>query len=730
MTSGEALDSVAESESTPAKKRHKNVLRRRPRFRASIQSKLMVLLLLTSIVSVAAIAAIVYQSGRTSLRAAAYERLTQLRESQKRAVETLFSDLTNSLVIYERGLTVVDAVVRFTAGFDQLADATISPAQQQAIVNYYNNEFITPVERTTGDKLDITALLPTSPAQRYLQAYYTAPFTSDQDAMRLDDAGDGSAWSAANAQFNSYFREIVTRFDYDDAVLLDTRGNIVYTLSKDPDLGTNILTGPYRESNLRDAYLKALGANAVDFTWITDFKPYQPQLGVPTAWLVAPVEAGGKTQGVLALPLPIDKINKIMTADRQWQAAGMGSGTETYLAGPDSLMRSDSRLFLQDPEEYRKQVVAAGTSLAVVNRAIQFGGTTLLQPVATEGLRAAQRGQTGTVTSTDYTGSRELEAYAPLNVPDSDLHWSILATRNDSEAFAAVASFSRALVLVTVGIIVVICVASMLIAHAMVRPIRRLEVGTQKISAGDYEVNIPVKSRDEIGDLTAAFNEMSRNLQTKEELLNEQRKENDRLLLSMMPEPVVERYRLGEQTIAQEHQDVTVLFADILGVDEISSGLSGNELVKIVDELVRQFDSAAEHLGVERIRTLHNGYLAGCGVTTPRLDNIPRTVDFALEMRRIVDRFNCQTGNDLHLRVGINTGDVISGLVGRSSVVYDMWGAAVSLAYQMHSGSPQPGIYVTSQVYEAMRDVWQFTAAGTISVGGLEEPIYRLSERS
>lgn len=91
----------------------------------------------------------------------------------------------------------------------------------------------------------------------------------------------------------------------------------------------------------------------------------------------------------------------------------------------------------------------------------------------------------------------------------------------------------------------------------------------------------------------------------------------------MMPEPVVERYRLGEQTIAQEHQDVTVLFADILGVDEISSGLSGNELVKIVDELVRQFDSAAEHLGVERIRTLHNGYLAGCGVTTPRLDNIP-----------------------------------------------------------------------------------------------------------
>jgi class 3 adenylate cyclase len=80
--------------------------------------------------------------------------------------------------------------------------------------------------------------------------------------------------------------------------------------------------------------------------------------------------------------------------------------------------------------------------------------------------------------------------------------------------------------------------------------------------------------------------------------------------------------------------------------------------------------------------------------------------------------------------VGINTGNVISGLVGRSGLVYDMWGAAVSLAYQMQSGADQSGIYVASQVYEAMRDVRQFTPAGTISVGGTDQAIYRLSERS
>ena len=272
-------------------------------------------------------------------------------------------------------------------------------------------------------------------------------------------------------------------------------------------------------------------------------------------------------------------------------------------------------------------------------------------------------------------------------------------------------------------------VATMLLAQVFVRPLRRLEGGAERISAGDYNITIPVTSRDEIGDLTHAFNEMSRNLGIKEQLLNEQRRENDRLLLSLMPEPVVQRYREGEQTIAQEHQNVTVVFGDILGLDDISERLSGDELVGIVDELVRQFDAAAESLGVEPIRTLHNRYLASCGLTTPRLDNVHRTVEFALEMQRIVERFNGQSGRNLALRAGINTGNVVSGLVGRSSIVYDMWGAAVSCAYQMHSGATQPGVYVTEPVYEVVQDTRHFIPAGTIVVGGSEQPIWKLAER-
>ncbi len=431
---------------------------------------------------------------------------------------------------------------------------------------------------------------------------------------------------------------------------------------------------------------------------------------------------------MLALPLPIAKVNRIMTADKQWKAAGMGDTAETYLAGPDHLMRSDSRLFLEDPQRYKRDAVAAGTRPAAVDTAIRWGGTTLVQPVATAAVRAADRGESGTLTDTSYLGRRELAAYAPLSVPNSDLHWSIVATRETAEANARVMSLTQTLVITTTAMVFVICVAALLVAQIFVRPIRRLQAGAQEIGAGNYDVAIPVTSHDEIGELTAAFNEMSRNLQIKEELLGEQRKENDRLLGSLMPEPVARRYREGEHTIAQEHQDVTVIFADLVGLDEISGRLSGRELVGIVDELIRELDSAAESLGIEPIRTLHNGYLASCGLNFPRLDSVHRTVEFAVEMKDIIARFNARTGYHLALRAGINTGNVISGLVGRSSIVYDMWGAAVNLAHQTRSSTTQTGIYVTSKVYEVMHDIRQFTPAGTITVGGVEQQIWKLSE--
>src|SRR3954470_3980207 len=202
---------MPESESAPVKKRAHRLLPHL-RFRVSMQSKILVALLLSSILSVAVIGLLAGLSGRTALREVESERLIELRESQKRQIEALFSEVTNSVDVYSGGFSVDQAVIALSAGFKELANSTISAAQQQTIVNYYDNEMLKPIKRLTGEEVDLNAVLPNTNSQRYLQAFYTA--RSSPNSPPILDAGDGSAWSAANARYDFYLRDIVHRFDY------------------------------------------------------------------------------------------------------------------------------------------------------------------------------------------------------------------------------------------------------------------------------------------------------------------------------------------------------------------------------------------------------------------------------------------------------------------------------------------------------------------------------------
>ena len=721
-TSAEPAPGAAWQSKFPALTRQRSFLQR-----ISIQSKLILMLVLCTILAAAIVGGIAYETGRTSLRTGAFNRLTEIRESQKRTLDGQLSDLKNALVTYTHGVTTGAALKEFTAGFDQLTDASITPDMTNAINSYYDF-FAKETEKYSGVRLDVAALLPTSNAERYLQATYTARLLQDDQAIAMDDEHDGSAWSAANAKYQEFFREIVTRFAFEDALLIDSRGNVVYSAYKNTDLGTNILTGPYNGSKLRDAYLQAMSSNKADRVEFSDFEFYQPATMAPTAWMVAPVPANGKPDGVLALQFPITKINKLMTFDRKWEEAGMGATGETLLAGPDFLMRSDSRMFLEDPDKYRRMVIDAGTPPDIPDLAIRQGGTTLVQPVAESIHREAQKGLSGTAVLDDYLGEETLQAYAPTG-EKAGLRWSVVAKISTSEAFAREATFTRIVVLATTGIIFLVCLLAVVLAQVFLRPIRRLESGVQRISAGDYRVEIPVTTRDEIGDLTGMFNEMSRSLSVKEDLLDEQRTQITQLLRSLMPAAIADKLREGGEITARDHQNVTVVYADIVGLDRLQAELDAGDSMNIINEIYRQFEAAAADYDIERVRPVRNGYLGSCGLTVPRLDNVKRTLDFALECERIIERFNNETGLNIALCAGVDTGPVSSGLLGEPAQVFDMWGTAVNLAYRIKNGVADFGVYVTSRVYDVLKESMQFASAGSVEVDGVREPIWRLTEQ-
>ncbi len=691
----------------------------------SIQSSLLIMLLLVSLLSSVVVGFIGYVNGSDSLRDAAFDRLIGVRDSRAREVTELFNRIKNTVLVESRSSETIDALGDFSKGFDSLQDATLTDEETTRIRENFDGPFAQKLGEATGTIVDPTSFLPGSAAQSYLQLHYTVPFDSFDAAIATVDAGDGSQWSAANARYHEQFRRMTELLDFEDIVLIDTHGNVVYTAYKGVDLGTNLITGPYAFSNLATAYTKTLSTNNLDDVEFTDFGDYPPSLGVPAAWAVSPVGAEGQPIGALAVELPIESINAVMTGDFSWSAKGLGETGETYLVGADHLMRSTSREVVEHPDEYLKKAVATGTKPNVAQRIVDQQSTLLQQKVTTTAVDRALNSETGTVIANNYLGDESLAAYTPANI--SNVDWVIVAEIGTKEAFAPVREFTRNLVLSSTALVIFVALLSLLLAQIIVRPLRRLKLAAGRIAAGEQGVQVNAGRSDELADVGTAFNDMSRSLQVKAALLDEQVAENERLLLTLMPQTVAKRYRDGDQDIVEDHKEVTVIYADIVGFDEYSRGMPSDKALAQLNDILKSFDEAAELHGVERVRTNRSGYLASCGLTIPRVDNARRTVDFAVEMQRILERFGAQIGATLNLRAGIDTGMVTSGLVGRSHVVYDLWGDAVSLAFKVQGETAESGIFLTQRVLDKLPGSQNVVSEGSVATSSGEQRVWRLT---
>ncbi|MEP6479597.1 MAG: adenylate/guanylate cyclase domain-containing protein [Rhodoglobus sp.] len=698
----------------------------------SIRSILLIMLLSVSIFSSIVVGLIGYVNGRDSLRDAAFDRLIEVRDSRATAIGSLFDTIKSSVLLASRSRDAIEAVQAFSTGFQELETDPLSDEDRATLTTYYTDDFAPRLAAATGDPSDPATFIPTDNAESYLKLHYTVPFPTFEAALANNDAGDGSAWSAAHAQYHDYFRRLTTLNHYEDTLLLDAQGNVVYSAFKGVDLGTNIVTGPFRFSNLAVAYSDVMSGNVLDTVKLTDFANYAPSLNVPAGWAVAPIGVDAVVIGAIAVELPIDTINSVMTGDHDWVASGLGATGETYLVGAgDQLMRSPSRDLIEDPKKYAKLALAAGIPSQTVDQAVTDKDTLLVQPVNTVAVRAAEQGKSGTTLAPGYLGGETLAAYAPLESLGNDgLNWVIVAEIDSAEAFAPVDAFTRNLVLSSAVIVLVVSLLSLVMAGVIVRPLRRLRDAARRISAGEQGVQVDAGRSDELADVAVAFNDMSRSLQVKAALLEEQQNENERLLLSLMPETMVKKYKEGAQTIALDHQEVTVMFADIVGFESFSRDLPSEQALELLNEILSIFDEAADRFGIERVRTTRAGYLASCGMTIPRVDNARRTVDFAMELQRILERFGGKHGASLNLRAGVDTGTVTSGLIGQGHIAYDMWGDAVSIAFQIQGGNPEPGIFLTQSVVDRLPDSVHVSAAGKVKGANGEEAVWRIDSDS
>ncbi len=199
-------------------------------------------------------------------------------------------------------------------------------------------------------------------------------------------------------------------------------------------------------------------------------------------------------------------------------------------------------------------------------------------------------------------------------------------------------------------------------------------------------------------------------------LLGIERGKSDRLLLNVLPREVADVLREENRTIAEHCDDVSVLFADIVGFTSLSERLSPGELVELLNEIFSQFDALADRYGVEKIRTIGDAYMVAAGVPTPRADHAQVLTSLALDFNGLTA--SDTSGESLKLRVGINSGPVVAGVIGQAKFQYDIWGDTVNTASRMESHGMPGRIQITESTHELIKDAFHCTARGTIEVKG------------
>jgi class 3 adenylate cyclase len=195
-------------------------------------------------------------------------------------------------------------------------------------------------------------------------------------------------------------------------------------------------------------------------------------------------------------------------------------------------------------------------------------------------------------------------------------------------------------------------------------------------------------------------------------------KENELLLLNILPSSIANRLKEGEELIADEYPQASVLFSDIVGFTAMTSQIGTTKMVDILGHLFDEFDLLASQYGVEKIKTIGDNYMAVAGVPVPAADHAIRLANFALAMKEKVKEFAQQHNIQLQMRTGMTYGAVIAGVIGHKKFIYDVWGDVVNTASRMESTGVPGEIQITEKMALLLEDQFIVEARSEIEVKG------------
>jgi methyl-accepting chemotaxis protein len=503
----------------------------------SIRLRVHAILAVVTILSLGTMAAVSYQLGVRTLEEEATAKLTAIRELKAHEIELYFQTIRDQLVTLSEDRMVVDALREFSSSASTLPDELASSqvardAREQALRLHYQDEFLPRLEAGMGQVEPFSAYWPQDAGAWSLQHLYISGNPFDVGSKQLLDASQaGTGYDVVHQRYHPLFRNFLERFGYYDLFLVSAVDRrVVYSVFKEVDFGTSLVTGPYRESNLAQAAQAALGFSLATDALLVDFQPYVPSYGAAASFIASPVYDGDELLGALVFQMPLSRINETMTNGGEWRSAGFGETGEAYLVGPDARLRTESRFLLEAREEYLRAIREAGVDEALA-RAIEAQGSAVgLQPVESEGVRRALEAESGVARFSDYRGVDVFSSFRPLVI--ADLEWVLLSEMDVAEAMAAVGSLARRGFWALVVLLPILGLLAFWFSASLVRPIRALSATANALANGELDQPVAMDRGDEIGDLARSFESMRLSLR---DLIDRQNRSIEALSTPLIP---------------------------------------------------------------------------------------------------------------------------------------------------------------------------------------------------
>lgn len=203
-----------------------------------------------------------------------------------------------------------------------------------------------------------------------------------------------------------------------------------------------------------------------------------------------------------------------------------------------------------------------------------------------------------------------------------------------------------------------------------------------------------------------------------EKALRREKYKSEKLLLNILPQAVVDQLKQFQGSLAERFDDATILFADIVNFTPLAAQVTPLELVQLLNQIFSTFDRLAEEHGLEKIKTIGDAYMVVGGLPVPNDNHIEAVINMAIAMQAAIQTFTRADGQPLQLRIGINTGAVVAGVIGIKKFSYDLWGDAVNVASRMESQGVPGKIQVTETTYQRLKHKYYFTPAGEVTIKG------------